>query len=201
MAEPQDINLFAEVAQEQAKSGVFRRKINMAAIAALLLTAAAIAALFGYWLFLVSASTRIASQTKDAESEITSRANTDKEITRRALVAKLSDARNFLAGVARFSIGFDKLIATFKDSGASLKDATLKNDGKVTITGEAGSSDAFGKMVDKLTSEELSATFGQVKLTALTFEGAKNSYTFAIDMKFLKKGFPEETKSGGLKKP
>ena len=202
MGEPQDledINLFGEVAQGEAKTGVFRRRINFAVIAILLLVAVAIAILFGWWLFLASSATRIASQTKTAEEEIGQQAG--KEITRRSLVTKLDEARSFLSLAVPFSTSFDKLIGVLKDSGASLKDATFKNDGKVVITGTAGTSDNFGKMLDKLTSEELADTFGQINLTALTFEGSKGTYTFAIDMKFLKKGFPEATESGKLNRP
>ncbi|MCH7541978.1 hypothetical protein IH981_04370, partial [Patescibacteria group bacterium] len=97
----QDINLLPEISEAEVKSGAYRRKINFTAVASLLVVAAILLALFGYWLFLAAQSRRIDSQTKEAESVILSQSR--KEITRRSLVEKLDEVDKFILGVIPYS--------------------------------------------------------------------------------------------------
>jgi len=190
-----DINLITGIAEEEVKTGGYRRKINVVVIAILLLVAVVIACLFGYWLYLISWGTRIESQTKSAQDEISSKENQRKEITRRALVVKVDEAQKFLSSTVPFSISLDKLIGLLKDSGSTLDSSKFTNDGKMTVGGEAPASDNFGKLVDGLTNEQLAKTFGNVNLTSLTFTEDKPFYTFTIDLRFLEKGLLK--KNGG----
>lgn len=195
----QDINLLTGVAEEEVETGVYRRKVNAVVIAILLLVAVVIASLFGYWFYLRSWEIKSASQIKDAQDEISSKENQRKEITRRALVGKLTEAQKFVSATVPFSISFDKLITILKDSGTYLTDSNFKNDGKMIISGEANSSDSFGKLVEGFTSEQISKTFDKVNLTSLTFTQDKGFYTFTVDLRFLEKGLLK-TGGGGSQK-
>ena len=188
----EDINLLPEVTEKEVKKGVYQRTVNMAAIIALLIVAAILLALFGYQFFLASTAKRIDSQTKSAEQEISNQRS--KEITRRALVGKLDVANIFLASSTPYSEAMGKILGVFKKSGITLVESTFKGAGQISISGEAKSSNNFGKLVDGLTDEKLSDTFDRVRLVSLTGV-EKEPYKFTIDLRFLKKGLMEATGS------
>lgn len=187
----QDINLLPEISEAEVKSGAYRRKINFTAVASLLVVAAILLALFGYWLFLAAQSRRIDSQTKEAESVILSQSR--KEITRRSLVEKLDEVDKFISGVIPYSEAVEGLIDMLKKSSTKLQKGVFLG-ANISVTGEVAASKNFKTFVDQLISEASKEAFGNVLLTSFRKE-EDEPYVFTIEMDYLKQGVPEASPS------
>lgn len=189
------INLLPQVTEGEVKRASYKRSVNVFAIVALLIVAAILLSLFAYQFFLVSTARRISVQTKTAEETIVQ--NSDKEINHRSLVEKLQEATKFLATAIPYSDAFDKLTSVLNKSAVALTDSKFEADGDVTLDGKASSSGQFGKLVDELTSQELTKSYTGVNLVSLTKEIEK-PYVFKVDLKYIKKGLPLATSSASL---
>lgn len=185
----EDINLLPEISEEEAKKGAQKRTVNTAAIASLLVVAVILLALFGYQLFLAASATRIEAQTRAAEEQILAQAR--KEATHRLLVEKLEKASQFLANALPYSEGHSLLTNILKKCECTLTEAVFKDDGGLSISGDAGSSSNLEKLVTGLTSEETSEAFGRANMDTLVKQ-SPDPYKFTIDVKFLKKGLHEQ---------
>lgn len=179
------IDLLPEVSGAEIKQNQLQRKINLAAIGSLLVVVAILFGLFGYWLFLISTLRRIDFQTKEAEEKII--ADNRKEVTRRALVDKLKEARGYLSSATPYSISYEKLGSALSTAGVLLKDADF-NDKSLTFTAESPDSVGFGALVDAITSNELSDVFDKLILKTLKKENQERPYSFSVEMEFLRKG-------------
>ena len=83
----QSINLLPRVTEAQARKEVYKKKINVTSIAALLAVALVFLGLFAYQLFLQTSRTRVERQSQIKEEEISSQK--EKEISQRAISVNL----------------------------------------------------------------------------------------------------------------
>ena len=192
------IELLPDEKKPKLKIGDYKRFVNIGAILSLLIIGAVLFGVFGYQLFIESSAKRIETQTAAAEQEII--AQSRKEITHRLLVDKLEEASKFLAAQLPYSEGYKKIIDIIKKSGAVLVSSQLISSGTFTLVGNAKNSTVLDKLVKKLTGEEASDTFDQVKLVSLTKEKGE-PYVFTIDVRFLKRGIKAVTESAQLSQP
>lgn len=192
------IELLPDEKERKPKIRDYKRFVNIGAILSLLIIAAVLFGLFGYQLFIESSAKRIETQTAAAEQEII--AQSRKEITHRLLVDKLEEASKFFAVQLPYSEGYKKIIDIIKKSGAVLVSSQLISSGTFTLVGNAKNSTVLDKLVNKLTGEEASDTFDQVKLINLTKEKGE-PYVFTIDVRFLKRGLKIVTESAQLSQP
>ena len=193
-----EINLVPEIAQEEIKKGVYRRKSNIAAIVSLVVIGVIIGSLFAAQLALFVWGNKVESDTKTAEDIILS--EKEKYITRNSLVDKLKKAESFLAARVPYSAGFTELAAVLKDTNVVLKQADFGEDDLVTVSGEAANSTDLDKLISVLVSDKTKKTFGAVQLVSLT--GTKeNPYTFTVDFRFPPKPgwVPKEEEEGDNK--
>ena len=195
------IELLPEGTEKEAKKGVYKRSVNVIAIAALLIVAAVLFGLFGYQMFLSASARSIETKTKDAEQQILSQSG--KEATRRLLVDKLETTSNFLSSQLVYSEGFKEILSILNKSGAKLTNSEFGSDGVFRIIGKSKNSKVLGKLIGGLIDEARVGTFDQVELVDLSKEASEEDkaepYVFTIDMKFLKKGLMSATASAQTK--
>ena len=187
----QEINLVPEIAEEEIKKGVYKRKGNLVAIVSLLVVIAITLGFFGVELLLFGWSEKIDSDTKTAKEEILDQKATD--ITHRSLVDKLQKAADFLSSRVSYTLGFSTLVDILENSDTVLKESDFASNGIVTVTGEAASSTQLGKILEMFST---SSTFSAARVSSLT-GGAGKPYTFTVDFRFNKKGLAQEQKKAG----
>jgi len=179
----QEINLVPEIAEEEIKKGVYRRKTNVAALVSLFIVVAIILGLFGAQLLLLLLEKKAASDIEQAKNEI--KAQLNKDITHRALVEKLTRAQDFLALRNPYSVGFDRLVKLVTDSGVVLKEVKFGENGIVALTADAATSTELSKLISGLEDAGFSKSFAGAQLTSLTGSVGK-PYIMTLDFRFVK---------------
>jgi len=193
-----EINLLPELPEEEIKRSAYTRRVNFAAITALLVVGALLLGVFGYWLFLAANVERLQNQTENAEQEIIEQNR--KEITRRSLVGRLEGAKDFVSSVIPYSGAVDKVLQFFKGSEVGIRGTDFKEDGDISIQGDFRDTGRFNSLASKFISEKEADTFASVTLVSLTREedeetGEPGDYVFTLGVNFLKKGLPGATGS------
>src|SRR3990172_1971002 len=101
------INLLPQLTEKEIKAGVYRRKINIAALASVGLIGIIIVALFSYQLFLTFRANNIEERTNKATSQIVE--NKDTEILNRSLKEKVTQLQTILTSEIPTSILIDQI--------------------------------------------------------------------------------------------
>lgn len=182
----QGINLLPELAEAEAKKGIYKRKVNVVSIAALLSVAVILLGLFAGQLFLQTSRTRVESESKNLEDQIASFKS--KEIAQRALVDKLDQIDRLLNESIPVSSAVANISTLTKKNGSiNLTRLNVKSDGDVQISGTAANSSSLGKFIKALISEQTKKIFDSIDLSDLSKE-KETPYNFTIDMDFQLKG-------------
>jgi len=189
----QEINLVQEIAEEEIKKGVYKKKLNLATLVFVGTVLAIMLLFFVYWLVLAGSASLINSRTRDAESRILQ--ENRKEITRRALVTKLDEANKLLKTSSPYSLSITKLLTLLNNSKATLSESGITGS-EFRLVGSVRNSSGFKRLADDLNSPEMTEVFADVALTSLSSSGA--SYDFVIEARFLPTGLLTELQGDQL---
>ncbi len=182
----QSINLLPRVTEAQARKEVYKKKINVTSIAALLAVALVFLGLFAYQLYLQTSRTRVERQSQLKEEEISSQRQ--KEISQRALIDKLDQIDSLLASNIPNASAVANIADIAKKSGnIAIDQVSIQSDGDITFGGIATDSKKIEKLIKELISSEERGIFGAITLQNLSRE-EDEPYNFTINMDFLLKG-------------
>ena len=182
----QSINLLPKVTEAQARKEVYKKKINVTSISALLAVGLIFLGLFAYQLFLQTSRSRVDRQSQNIEGEISNQR--EKEISQRALVDKLDQIDSLLSAAIPNASAVANISAIAKKSGdISVDQVSIQADGDITFGGVATNSKKIQKLINELISSEEKGIFGVISLQNLSKEEGE-PYKFTIDMDFLLKG-------------
>ncbi len=182
------INLLPQLTEQEIKAGVYRRKINLAALGMLGAVGVIIVGLFGYQLFLTLRANNIADRTKKAENRIVN--NRDVEIANKALAEKIKQAQNILTNEIPTSVLVDELSKAAATQDPIRLTGVTVSGGDLIVEGiavGANPSENFKAWIENLTSSNGKDYFAAINLATLTGSKAEG-YRFSFTMKFLKKG-------------
>lgn len=179
------INLLPEVTEKEIHSGVYRRKVNVAALGFLAIVGVIILAVFAYRIYLKVYANSIDERAKKAESRVIK--NSTIEVTNSALKEKLDKIQNFLVSEIPTSTLIDQVTTAAKTSTPiNIDGLSATADGSVVVDGTALSSDIFAEWIENLTNTNAADYFAKINLISLT--GDPGKYKFSFRMNFLKKG-------------
>ncbi|MEX0616782.1 MAG: hypothetical protein WD231_03175 [Candidatus Woykebacteria bacterium] len=182
----QGINLLPQIAEDEAKKEVYKRKLNVSSIGALLGVSAILVGIFSYQLFLQTTRSRVEKESQRLEGEIV--AQKEKEISQRALVDKLNQIQKTLDEEVPVSSAVANISNLAEESGAvKIENIDVNSDGDVSIGGVANNSASLSKLIKAIISERYTPKFNKVILSNLSNEN-KSSYKFVIDMTFIPRG-------------
>src|SRR3989344_5806972 len=145
----QSINLLPQIAEQEIQRGVYKKKINLVAIASLLFVGVVAVGLFSYQLFLSTQARSIEAKTKEKEAEISKKAET--EIQQRALIDKLEAVRSYLEKNKSTAVAFKKIIELANTGSITLNKVEVNSSGTITIAGSSPTSTNLGSLFDRLT--------------------------------------------------
>lgn len=179
------INLLPEITEKEIKAGVYRRKVNVAAMATLAVVGVIILALISYQVYLSIRATNVENRSKEAEARI--RQNSQVEIINLALKQKLDKIKTILEAEIPTSTLIDKVTeASATSQPIALQGMSAQSDGTVTVEGTAVNSSIFKEWAENLTKNSAQPFFSKVQVVSLTGDGS--GYKFQISLSFLKKG-------------
>lgn len=182
----QGINLLPEVTEQEVRKDVYKRKLNVVSIAALLAVALILLGIFAYQLSLKTLKTRAERESKNLEEQISFQK--EKEIAQRALVDKLDQIDKLLDEAIPVSSAVANVSNLAKGSGrVTITALDVKSDGDVDVSGKASDSNTLGKFFNALISTNIQNIFDEVTLTTLSGERGE-PYNFTINMDFKLKG-------------
>lgn len=186
------INLLPQLTEQEIKSGVYRRKINLVALGSVGFVGIVIVALFAYQLFLTLRANSIEDRTGKATSKIVE--NRDTEILNRSLKEKVDQLQNILTSVVPTSTLIEQIsLAAATPQPIKLTSISVIGNDEITVEGTAVGSDPSTNLktwIDNLTSDNGKDYFTKINMVSLTgnrFDG----YKFNFTMKFIKKGIYE----------
>lgn len=194
------INFLPEVAEKEIAAGVYKRKINLVAIASLLVVGLVIFGLISYQLFLSTQANQLQKDTKKAEDRVSK--NVKVEITSQALKEKLDKAEKFLKEQVPGSVAISETNDAANTDGDAnsnpeiiLKKLALSSDGKYNVTGFATNSGVFGDWVTKLTNANGQTFFAKINM--INFTGSPSiGYNFDFTLDFIKRGVYQPSSGG-----
>lgn len=182
----QGINLLPEITETQSRTEVYKKKVNVVAISALLAVAIIFVGLFAYQLFLQTSRSRVENEAKELQDQILSQQT--KEISQRTLVDKIGEIDKLLGEAVPTASAVANITRVAKKSGnVSVVKLVVKDDGDVIFSGRAKTTTSIQKLFQNLIGSGLLATFGDVSLESLSKEEGE-PYTFTINMDFKPRG-------------
>lgn len=198
------INFLPEVAEKEIQKGVYKRKINVVAVGALLAVGLIIFGLISYQLFLSAQAGQLKKDTTKQEARFTEKRSdgstlAEIEIKNEALIDKLNKAEKFLKEQLPGSVAIGETqTAANTDADAanapeiSLKKLNLTSDGTYLVTGFATNSQVFNTWVTNLTNTNGLEYFAKINMVNFTGAPARG-YDFDFNLKFVKRGvYPTE---------
>lgn len=180
----QEINLLPQLTEKEVSREVYKKKVNVSAIAALLGVVVILLGLFSYQLFLQTSRTRVDREAKNIEDQIQQQQT--KEISQRALVDKLNQIEKLLNEAPPVSSAVANVLKLSKEGNISLSQVSVKSDGDVQVAGTSTTSTLLGKFFKALADVD-EKIFAKINLSNLSKE-AGEPYQFTIDMDFQLKG-------------
>ena len=182
----QGINLLPEITESESRGVVYKKKINVVAIASLLAVAVIFLALFAYQLFLQTSRSRIENRAKDVQDQIQTQQT--KEISQRTLVDKLTEIDRLLSQAVPSAKAVSEIRKVAKSSGnVSIIRLSIKSDGDLIVGGSTNSSRSIQRLFKGLIDSEALEKFGDVSLESLSKE-AGEPFIFTLNMDFKPKG-------------
>lgn len=180
------INLLPEVAEEEIRSGVYKRKINVAALLIIGLIGAAIVAILLFQGALALQANSIKNQTAAAEDRI--RQNQEVEIKARATKEKLDKIEELLnSAIPSSTFVAEVTKASATSNPIKISSINISQNGEAFVDGTAADSEVFKQWVANLTSEESQKYFAKINTTSVTGNPSEG-YKFSFKMSFLEKG-------------
>lgn len=180
------INLIPEIAENEIKSGVYKRKVNVGALAALAIVGIVIIGILIFQGALALQANSIRNRTSKAESRI--RQNQAVEIKALATKEKLDKVAKLLAEAIPASTFVEQISkATVASSPVVITNLTISQNGEAFVDGTVTNSEVFKQWVANLTSKESSEYFAKINAASLTGNPSEG-YKFAFKLSFLKKG-------------
>lgn len=184
------INLLPQLTENEIKAGVYRRKINIAALGFIGAVGLIVVSLFLYQLFLTFRAGVIEKRTNSATSKIVE--NRETEVLNRSLKEKVDQLQNILTTAVPTSTMIEQL-----DSAAlnipepiRLTAISVASQNQITVEGRASGSNPSESLkgwIDNLTSSNGKDYFAKINMTTLTGNNSEG-YNFSFTMEFLKKG-------------
>jgi len=195
------INLLPQLTEKEIKAGVYRRKINIAALGFIGAVGVIIVALFGYQLLLTLRAGDIDAKTRKATSKILE--NRETEIISRSLKEKVEKLQSILSSAIPASelMAQLNLASLTSPEPIRLTSVALSSPNKITVSGKAvgpNPSESLKNWINNLTSGEGEDNFAAITLTNLSGNRTEG-YSFDIQMEFLKKGVYEVIKNESKK--
>lgn len=179
------INLLPQLTEAEFKQGVYRRKINIVALASVGVVGIIVLALIGYQIYLKVSADDIQSRTTSAQQKIT--ANQDVEISSLALKQKLDKIEQILTSEIPVSTLVEQVgLAAATSKPITITSLTSDSSGEVFVDGTASDSGIFNEWVNNLTSDNGQTYFAKINLITMT--GISGSYKFSFKLSFLKHG-------------
>ncbi|OGY25445.1 MAG: hypothetical protein A2864_01435 [Candidatus Woykebacteria bacterium RIFCSPHIGHO2_01_FULL_39_12] len=186
-----DINLLPEITAVEVKEGVFRKKINVAAVFVLLVVIAVLLGAFAYRGIILLQARNIENEQKKREESI--RNQVEKELVFREILDKLNFLSQELNNTPPYSKIAAKLNIIAKKSTVSINSISTSAAGEVVLGGEAPTSDTVDKLVEGLT-DDTKPGFSSVDLVDLSGSVA-DGYKFSIRIIFPDRGVLVEDES------
>lgn len=182
----QGINLLPEQSERESKKEVYKKKINVVAIASLFTVALIFLGLFAYQLFLQSARSRVETQAKDVQDQVT--AQKAKEVSQRTLVDKLNQIDSLLDQAVPSAEAVSEIRKLAKKSGnISITVLSVKSDGDLVFGGSTNSTINIQKLFQEIIGSEQIDNFGAITLESLSKEEGQ-PYLFTLNMDFKPRG-------------
>ncbi len=182
----QGINLLPELTEKESRKEVYKRKVNVISIAALLAVALIFLGLFAYQLFLQTSKTRVDRESGNLEEQIS--LQLPKEVAQRVLVDKLNQIDKLLSEGVPVASAVANVSDLARGSGRiSINTLRISSDGDVVVSGTAADSNTLGKFFKTLISTDIRNIFDKVTLSNLSGEKAE-PFSFTIEMDFKPKG-------------
>lgn len=178
------INLLPQIAEKEIKTGVYKQKVNIFSIAALLVVFAIVAGLFAYQLFLATRSSALDSNTETQRQII--RDNFETEIKQRALVDKLQAVKDQFDKNKSTSAMTQKVLDLLATGKISLSKVDVDYSGGVSVSGKSNSSAEVAKFIEATTDDLAKDTIEKVVATSIIFK--EGNYQFTIRFNYTKAG-------------
>ena len=186
-----DINLLPEITAVEVKEGVFRKKINVAAVFVLLVVIAVLLGAFAYRGIILLQARNIENEQKKREESI--RNQVEKELVFREILDKLNFLSQELNNTPPYSKIAAKLNTIAKKSAVSINSISTATSGEVVLGGDAPTSGTVDKLVEGLT-DDTKPGFSSVDLVDLSGSVA-DGYKFSIRIIFPDRGVLVEDES------
>jgi cell division protein FtsL len=179
----QGINLLPEITETEARKEVYKKKVNVVAIAALLAVALIFLGLFAYQLFLQTSKSRVEREAKNLEEQILSQK--EKEVSQRKLVDKLNQIEVLLSeAVPTASAVANISNVARKASSTSTTSLVVKSDGDVLWGANVKNSKGVGEVFEELEQAEARGVFERMTIESLSKEEDEDFIiTVSLDFK------------------
>ncbi|HEY4694373.1 MAG TPA: hypothetical protein VIH52_00145 [Candidatus Nanoarchaeia archaeon] len=179
------INLIPELTEKEIKSGVYRRKANLAAIGALASVGLIILLLIAYRGYLFIQARGIENRTSEVEKIVVS--FREVEISTLTLKEKLTQIDKLLKESLPASEAVGEVIgAAGTSTPIAIKNLNISDTGEILVEGAAVTSEVFAEWVDKLTSGRGAQVFSKINLVSLVKN--ESGFGFSIRADFTKRG-------------
>lgn len=184
------INLLPQLTENEIKAGVYRRKINIAALGFIGAVGLIVVSLFLYQLFLTFRAGVIEKRTNSATSKIVE--NRETEVLNRSLKEKVDQLQNILTTAVPTSTMIEQLdnAALNIPEPIRLTAISVASQNQITVEGRASGSNPSESLkgwIDNLTSSNGKDYFAKINMATLTGNNSEG-YNFSFTMEFLKKG-------------
>ncbi|HSX57666.1 MAG TPA: hypothetical protein VLE47_00145 [Candidatus Saccharimonadales bacterium] len=189
--EPGGINLLPQITENEIKTGVYKRKINVVAIAVIGLIGVIILLILLVRGYLYVQSNLLENRRKEAVSSI--QKNASVEVKAIATKEKLDKIYTLLTTTIPSSTLVDQIDkAALTSPTIAVTEVDISANGETFVGGSAKTSDVFKQWVGNLTNKAANDYFDKVNL--VSFSGnPTDGYKFSIKLSFLKKGVYQQT--------
>ncbi len=180
------INLLPEVAEKEIKAGVYKRKVNLAALVALGAIGIVIIGILVLQGALAIQANIVKDQTAQAENQI--RQNQAVEIKAKATKEKLDKIEQLLTTAIPSSTFVTEVTkATAATPPVKITSLNISENGEAFVDGLAANSEAYKQWIANLTSDSSKDYFSKINAVSLTGNPSEG-YKFSFKLTFLKKG-------------
>lgn len=186
---PSGINLLPEMAENEIKSGVYKKKINLFALILLGLVGLGFVGILIFQGALALQAGSIRRRSSDAEIRI--QKNQIVEIKALATKEKLDKIEQLLTAAIPSSIFITEISkASATNQPIKVTSLSISQNGEAFVDGIAKDSNVLKQWVDNLTNQVAKEYFAKINSVTLTGNPSEG-YRFSFKMTFLKKGVYE----------
>ncbi len=182
----QGINLLPEITESEARKEVYKKKVNVVAIAALLAVALIFLGLFAYQLFLQTSRSRVEREAKNLEEQILSQK--EKEVSQRKLVDKLNQIEVLLSEAVPTASAVANISSVVKKAGdTSTTSLVVKSDGDMLWGANVNNSKGVEAVFTELALAEARGVFERMAIESLS-KDENEPFIITVSLDFKPRG-------------